>query len=161
MSCTVCATIFATPILLSSFGYVSVLSLVSNLLVVGVTAICFIGGFLLCVSAAMIPALAPVIARMFMPFLDYILMGCEPSSRHPAGMVNWRDSFGLAALAVSLRPGAALADRRKHVKWREIVLPCVCILVAGLSWRRRNTITGSNTQGNLPAVQFRAGGRYG
>lgn len=132
LSCTVCATIFTTPILLSSFGYVSVLSLVSNLLVVGVTAICFIGGFLLCVSAAMIPALAPVIARMLMPFLDYILWVANRVADIPLGMVNWRDSFGLAALAVSFAAVLLWLIAGKHVKWK-IVLPCVCILVAGLS----------------------------
>jgi len=51
VSCTVCATLFTTPILLMSFGSVSILSVLSNTLVAGVTAICFIGGFILCFCA--------------------------------------------------------------------------------------------------------------
>ena len=45
LSCTVCATIFTVPILLTSFGAVSVLSPISNLMTVGVTSLCFVGGF--------------------------------------------------------------------------------------------------------------------
>ena len=132
LSCTVCATIFTTPILLSAFGYVSMLSLASNLLVVGVTAVCFIGGFLLCLSAAVFPAAAPVIAKVLTPFLDYILWVANRVTDIPLGLVNWRDGFGLAALAVAFAAVLLWLLAGRHIKWK-IVLPCACALVVGLS----------------------------
>ena len=132
LSCTVCATIFTTPILLGAFGYVSMLSLVSNLLVVGVTAVCFIGGFLLCLSAAAFPVAAPVIAKVLTPFLDYILWVANRVTDIPLGLVNWRDGFGLAALAVAFAAVLLWLLVGRHIKWK-IVLPCACALVVGLS----------------------------
>lgn len=132
LSCTVCATIFTTPILLTSFGYVSMLSLVSNLLVVGVTAVCFIGGFLLCVAAAVLPAAVPAIAKILTPFLDYILWVANRVADIPLGLVNWRDGFGLAALAVLFAAVVLWLIAGTHIKWK-VILPCVCILVIGLS----------------------------
>ena len=132
LSCTVCATIFTAPILLSSFGYVSILSLVSNLLVVGVTAVCFIGGFLLCVSAVILPAAVPMIARMLQPLLDYILWVANMVADIPLGLVSWGDSFGLAALALAAVAMLLWLTAGKLVKWKA-VLPCICVLVIVLS----------------------------
>lgn len=132
LSCTICATIFTAPILLSSFGYISILSVLSNLAVVGVTAFVFIAGFLLCIAAAVCPPAVPFFAAVTKPPLDYILWVGERVSAIPFGMVDWGDGFGLAALAVF---GAAVLLwllAGSHVKWK-IVLPVVCVLLVGLS----------------------------
>ena len=132
ISCTVSATIFTTPILLTSFGSVSMLSLVSNLLIVGVTAISFIGGIVLCVTAAVLPAAAPAAAGLLKPFLDYILWVANFVADIPLGLVNWGDAFGLAAVAVLFGAVLLWLLGGKHIKWR-FVLPAVCVLIVGIT----------------------------
>lgn len=90
LSCTVCATIFTAPILLASFGYISILSVLSNLMVVGVTAICFIAGFLLCISAAFVPVAVPILSAIVQPPLRYILWVAERVS----GSFLWHGKLG-------------------------------------------------------------------
>ena len=90
ISCTVSATIFTTPILLTSFGSVSMLSLVSNLLIVGVTAITFIGGIILCIAAAVMPAAAPVIAFCAAAIPVVYPVGGKLCCRYP----GWTDQLG-------------------------------------------------------------------
>lgn len=132
VSCTVCATMFTAPILLSSFGYVSVLSVLSNLLVVGVTAVCFILGFLLCVAAAVIPAAVPMLATVTQPPLHYILWVAEQVSDIPFGMVTWGDNWGLAALFLFFAAVVLWLMVGKHIRWK-YVLPIMCLLLIGLS----------------------------
>lgn len=135
LSCTVCATIFTTPILLSAFGYVSILSVLSNLLVVGVTAICFIGGFLLCLASAVFPVAVPALAALTQPPLHYILLVSERISSIPFGLVNWGDNYGLAALFLFFAAVLLWLMAGSRIKWK-IVLPTVCVfllLFSGLS----------------------------
>lgn len=132
LSCTVCATIFTAPILLSSFGYISVLSVLSNLAVVGVTAVAFIAGFLLCITSAIFPPAVPLFALVAKWPLTYILWVAERVSAIPFGMVDWGNGFGLAALAVF---GAAVLLwllAGNHIKWK-LALPVIGVLLAGLS----------------------------
>lgn len=135
ISCTVCATIFTAPILLSSFGYISILSILSNLMVVGVTAICFIAGFLLCISAAIVPVAVPALSAIVQPPLRYILWVSEWVSGLPYGMVNWGDSFGLAALFLCFATILLWLILGQRVKWK-FVLPILCaclILFSGMN----------------------------
>ena len=132
VSCTVCATIFTTPILLSAFGYVSILSLVSNLLVVGVTAVCFVGGFLLCLTAPFLPAVASLIAAVITPLLNYILHLCGWVAELPFGLINWSDGFGIAALVLSFAAVLVWLLIGARIKWR-IVLPVLCVALGGIT----------------------------
>lgn len=132
LSCTVCATLFTAPILLSSFGYVSVLSVLSNLLVVGVTAVCFIAGFLLCIAAAVCPPAVPLLAAVTQPPLAYILWVADRISTIPFGMVNWGDGFGLAALLLFFAAVLLWLLAGSRIQWKYI-LPVTCLLVAGFS----------------------------
>ena len=132
VSCTVCATIFTTPIILSAFGYVSVLSLLSNLLVVGVTAVCFIGGFLVCLTSVFFPFLATLFAKAITPLLTYILDICNWIAGLPFGLINWADSFGIAALVLSLAGILAWLLAGAHIKWR-YVLPVFCLVLFGIT----------------------------
>lgn len=135
ISCTVCATIFTTPILLSSFGYISILSVISNLMVVGVTAVCFIAGFLLCLASALVPAAVPLLAAVTQPPLHYILWVAQHVSDLPYGMVNWGDSFGLAALFLCFAAILCWLIVGQRIKWK-LILPIVCfclVILSGMS----------------------------
>lgn len=132
ISCTICATIFTAPILLSSFGYISILSILSNLAVIGVTAVAFIGGFLLCIACAVCPPAVPIFATICKPPLDYLLWISERISALPFGLVNWSDGFGLAALAVCGITVLLWLLAGKYIKW-QYTLPIVCLLLIGFS----------------------------
>lgn len=132
LSCTICATILTAPILLSSFGYISILSVLSNLAVIGVTAVAFIAGFLLCLASAVCPPAIPVFAAVCKPPLDYILWVGERVSAIPFGMVDWGDGFGLAALAVFGLTVLLWLLIGHRIRWK-FVLPIVCVLLVGFS----------------------------
>lgn len=135
VSCTICATIFTAPILLSSFGYISILSVLSNLLVVGVTAVCFIAGFLICIASAICPAVLPVLSAITQPPLYYILWVAERISNLPFGMVNWGDGFGLAALFLCFSVILSWLIIGNRIKWK-YTMPIVClclVILSGLS----------------------------
>lgn len=132
VSSTVSATIFTTPILLTSFGAVSMLSLLSNLLVVGVTAASFIGGIVLCVAAAVFPTAVPVVAALEKPMLDYILWVANFVADIPFGVVNWSDGFGLASVVILFGTVLLWLIAGKRIRWR-FVLPGVCVLVVGIT----------------------------
>ena len=100
LSCTVCATIFTVPILLTSFGAVSVLSPISNLMTVGVTSLCFVGGFVLCVAAAVCPALVPMLAGLVRPLISYLLWSANTIADLGFGTLHPNNTFGLAALGI-------------------------------------------------------------
>lgn len=100
LSCTICATVFTIPILFSAFGYVSVLSVLSNLLMVGVVAMCFIGGFLLCITYGILPPIAQGLAVCVRPMLTYMLQMAHWISDLPFGLVYWENAYGVAALLI-------------------------------------------------------------
>ena len=136
VSCTVCATIFTFPIVLSAFGYVSVLSIISNLLVVGVTAVCFILGFILCAMAGLQPV-AAVCAAVSRPLLDYILWVCGRVAAMPLGRIHWSNWMGIAVMLLLSGVLIAWLLAAEKIKWR-IVAPCVsaalCVVIVGGVW---------------------------
>lgn len=132
VSCTICASLFTMPILFSTFGYVSVLSLLSNLLVVGVTAVCFIGGLLLCVFGSLHASFAIGIAFVLRPFLSYILRVAELVSSIPFGLIYWEDAFGIAALFLFFATVWIWMYAATKVRWR-VVLPCVILMLISLT----------------------------
>ena len=127
-SCTVCATIFTVPILLTSFGAVSVLSPISNLMTVGVTSLCFVGGFVLCVAAAVCPALVLMLAGLVRPLISYLLWSANIIADPASARCTRNNTFGLAALGIVL---AAL------LVWLTVgsmsngkaVLPCLAVVL--------------------------------
>jgi len=100
VACSVCAMLLTAPFLFSSFGYVSILSLVSNVLVVSVTALCFVGGLLSCLLYRILPPVAQLLAWIVSPLLRYIQGVADTVSRLPFGVIHWENAFGIAALAL-------------------------------------------------------------
>ena len=148
-SCTVCATIFTAPILLTSFGAVSVLSPVSNLLTVGVTSLCFVGGFALCVAAAVCPALVPMIAKLVRPLTSYLLWAANTVADLGFGTLHPNNTFGLAALGIAFAALLVWLTVGKHVKWK-FVLPCLAVVLTGLCIAEMQYQNGHYTVTYLP-----------
>ena len=145
LSCTICATLFTTPVLLSSFGYVSVLSLVSNLLVVGITGFCFVSGFAACILFPFLPGLARI-GMFAAPFLRYILFVANRIAALPFGLIHWGDAFGIAAVLLFFAAVLLWILAGPKVRWR-IVLPaccgviCLCTVLGSAYAARHYTVT--------------------
>ena len=131
LSCTVCASMFTAPILLTSFGAVSVLSPISNVLTVGVTSLCFVGGFLLCLASAVCPALVPFLASVLRPLLTYILRVANGVADLGFGTLHPDNRFGLAALAVVFAALLVWLTAGKRIKWK-YAAPCLAVVLIGL-----------------------------
>ena len=149
LSCTVCATIFTVPILLTSFGAVSVLSPISNLMTVGVTSLCFVGGFVLCVAAAVCPALVPMLAGLVRPLISYLLWSANIIADLGFGTLHPNNTFGLAALGIVFAALLVWLTAGKHVKWKA-VLPCLAVVLIGLCIAEVHHQNGRYTVTYLP-----------
>lgn len=53
VSCSVCASVFTAPVLLRSFGYVSLAAILANVLTIGVFALLFLLGFAVCLAGGL------------------------------------------------------------------------------------------------------------
>jgi len=131
VSCTVCASMLTAPILLTSFGCVSVLAVISNLLTVGVTAVCFIGGFVFCMFSGMFAPVARLTAFFITPLLSYILWISKSISTLPFGRIDAGRFCGVAALFVSFAAVLLWVIMGSRVRWK-IVLPTVCVTLISL-----------------------------
>lgn len=131
LSCSVCAMLFTAPIVLTSFGHVSVLSVLSNLLVLPVTAVCFIGGLLLCVLAAAAIPMAAVLAAVLRPLLGYMLGVAGWVADLPFGQLHGTDGFSVAMMFVCFAALLLWLIAGKRVKWR-IAAPCFGLAMAAL-----------------------------
>lgn len=146
VSCTVCATLFTTPVLLSSFGYVSVLSLLSNFLVVGVTGLCFVGGFAACLLFPILPGAAHVAGALIAPFLRYVLFVANSVAMLPFGLIHWSDAFGMASVLLFFTAVLLWIFDTQRVKWR-VALPvfcgaiCLCTVLGSAYAERHYTVT--------------------
>lgn len=132
LSCTVCATIFTTPVLLTSFGTVSVLSLLGNLLVTSVTAVCFIGGFLLCAVSACLPPVAALIAGLLVYPLRYILLVANWIADLPFGLIDGDQVAGVMLLLLTFALILLWLLRGRHVRWK-MILPAFCVVAVGIA----------------------------
>ncbi len=132
ISCSICAMLFTIPILLTSFGYVSVLSVFSNLLATGITSICFIAGFLLCLCARFLPIVVPALAKVEEALLGAMISIAEWVADLPFGLVSGQDGFFVAALLSAMGALWLWLLLGKQVKWK-FVLPVVCVAVVTLT----------------------------
>ncbi len=129
ISCTICAIMFTTPVLLTSFGRVSLLAVLSNLLTVGVTAVCFICGLLICFySSVLMPPSDAATAWLVKPLLSYILWAADKVSSIPFGQIEGNNFFGVAALFVFFATVLLWVIKGNKVKWK-IILPSVCVML--------------------------------
>lgn len=133
ISCSISSLLFTAPILFSSFGYVSVLSLISNLCVLGVTAICFIGGIICCLVYFIVPSAAILIAKFIALFLNYLLWIAHTVSNLPIGVIYWGDKFGIISLLLFSVLVLLLIYCYQKIKWK-FVLPVFIIAIVTTSF---------------------------
>ncbi len=129
VSCTVCATLFTAPIMFTSFGSVSLLSVLSNVLTVGVTAVSFIGGFMICLFSLISSSVVMAVAVAEEPLLRYILFIAGKVSEIPFGRVYAEDAFGVLALFVFFSGVMLFTIKGRAAKWR-LIFPAMCGMVA-------------------------------
>lgn len=87
LSATLGALAFSTPIAAASFGYVSLISPLSNLLCLGVMSLCFSLGFLACIAGALMPFLGTALGWLLSWGLRYVML-----------VVQWLGSWRFAAV---------------------------------------------------------------
>ena len=71
------ATIFTAPLSAYYFGSITVLAPLTNLLVLWITPVCFVGGFLLCAMNAILPVFAPVAAFLLDVCVSFVFVIAE------------------------------------------------------------------------------------
>lgn len=98
---------------------------------VGVTSLCFVGGFVLCVAAAVCPALVPMLAGLVRPLISYLLWSANIIADLGFGTLHPNNTFGLAALGIVFAALLVWLTAGKHVKWKA-VLPCLAVVLIGL-----------------------------
>ncbi len=144
LACTAGSMIFTTPILLMNFGYISVISVLTNLLVLPVVSVCFVIGYLSCLSSMLYFDLGQLLSRMVCLFLHYILGVSGLISRFSYAIVfanGWLCYGILAAMYVVLLLGYYM---RHRVKPRFVVLGLLGLwLVAGLSGGLHSSVTSA------------------
>lgn len=74
LSSTLGALAFSTPIVAATFGYVSLVSPLTNLLCLGVMSLCFSLGFLTCIAGALLPFLGTALGWLLAWGLRYVML---------------------------------------------------------------------------------------
>lgn len=124
------ATVFSAPIAAYYFGYITLLSPLTNLLVLWVIPICFAGGFLLALVSAILPIAATAIGICLSLVVECIY-----------GVTSWIGTLPIAAVylpqnlmavwfAVSYLLITVTYCKRKHKLYRPLIPVCcsVCML---------------------------------
>ncbi len=124
ITASVCALLFTVPICMMSFGYVSLLSPVANLLVVGVVGCIFVLGLVLGSVGAWIPVLGHLFGTILDAICTYVLVVSEKISDFPYGMLYSDTLYAWIAVLLMYLLGASVWWLRKN-KW---VYPCVSAL---------------------------------
>ena len=132
VSCSICAMIFTTPILLAMFGYVTVLSPLANLLTLAVVGLVFALGLVLSICGLFLPSGFAPLTAIEGRLLLYILDVSDLVSHLPFGVLSWGDLVGKAAVFgfyVGLSLLFLLPQKRRGY-W--VLIP-MSILLAGCS----------------------------
>lgn len=130
LSCSICALCFTAPILFSAFGYVSVLSLLSNVLTIGALSFVFTLGLFTGVVSMAVPVAGTLLAKPLTLAMQYILGVAHKISALPLGVVYWKDVYGRFALLLCFVTLLLIAFPPKKCKLRYLLPPvCMAVLV--------------------------------
>ncbi len=123
IGCSLCAMLFTTPILVSAFGYVTLLSIPANIITLGIISLTFSLGVFFC----LIPFLAPYLTPLLCLLIDFILNSAKLVGRWHWGILYWEEVSGkIAILMVLLIIFLLLAH------WKPwITVPICCCVLAG------------------------------
>ncbi len=127
-ACSASTLILTMPVLLSSFGYVSAASLIANLLTIGVFALLFICGFLLC-FAGRIPMLGTLLAGGVEGLCTYVFYVTDQVGQMTVLLLYWNSWYTKAAVGVLYLLIAAKLLAKERFPARYAALACCAVLM--------------------------------
>ncbi len=127
VGCSLCAMLFTAPILVSTFGYVTLLSIPANIITLGIISLTFSFGVFFC----LIPVLAPYLTPVLCLLIDFILNSAKIVSQWHWGILYWEEFSGKIAIAAVLLIIILLLA---HLKPRITVPICCCVLVGAAGY---------------------------
>ena len=122
---------------------------------VGVTSLCFVGGFVLCVAAAVCPALVPMLAGLVRPLISYLLWSANIIADLGFGTLSPEQHLRSGGARHRVRGVARVLTVGKHVKWKA-VLPCLAVVLIGFVYCR-GASPERPVYGDVSAVRQRSG----
>ncbi len=133
-ACSVGASAFTTPVLLHAFGYVSAAAVLANVLTVGVFALLFICGLLLCILGA-VPAVGAVLAAAVHGLCAYVTAVAEGVGSLRFLLLSWDFWYVRIGIWVlyALAIAGLLARRRVPFAYSAAAACALVLLVAGLN----------------------------
>lgn len=143
LSCSLCSMIFTTPVLLTLFGYVTVLAPLTNLLTLSVISMIFMLGIPIAVGGVLSAALPAAIISIENTLLTYILNVSNWVSQLPLGVLSWGDWIGKTAIVV-LYIGISLLLLSKKNRVFLILPPFFVILAICSFWGVQTVREGTN-----------------
>lgn len=150
ISCSFSTMVFTTPVLLAGFGYITVLSVLANLLTLPVIGAAFVLGLLVSFCGLLMPTGWELLANAEQALLSYILQVSDGVAHLPFGVLSWGDLLGKTAVS-GFYIGLfllVLFHRKKQILW--VLIP-VCMLLAGCSFWTAKEIRESTRLTVLPS----------
>lgn len=127
VGCSLCAMIFTAPVLISTFGYITLLSIPANIITLGVISLTFSLGVFFC----LIPVLATVLVPVLVTLVDFILNSAKFVSKWHWGILYWEEVCGKIAIVAVL---ALIVFLLMQLKPRLTVPLCLCVLTTAAGY---------------------------
>ena len=143
VSCSFCSLLFTTPVLLLTFGYVTLLSPLSNLLTLGVVSLLFLLGFLFSVLSMATGCLTPLFVPALTVLVRYILFVCEGCAGLWAGVVYWDSIYAKIAIVVACLLSAAIIFHKYSRP--KFTLPLLCVILVVTVFQNARTVQNTTT----------------
>lgn len=165
ISCSLSVMVFTLPIMAACFGYISILSPLTNLLCLWAVPICFVGSFASCALYG-VPILGKLLIFGVSGLAHYLIAVCRFISSLPFSVVylsGWINTLWIVLFYLSLTLVFLLKCKPKWKLTVPIVVALISLLVsqAALRWyysSARETITAIDV-GQGQCVSVMSGGR--
>lgn len=139
--CSLCVLIFTMPVLLISFGYVSLLAPLSNLLTISIIGFVFILGFLCSIIALFSSGIASILIGILLFGIHYILWIAEKVSSFPYGLLYEEHAALLFIIFYSFAALLFLSSRWKQLhRFLPIYLPVLIGLFCWNAWQQSTQV---------------------
>lgn len=143
ISCSCCALLFTTPVLLLTFGYVTILSPLSNLLTLSIVSLLFILGLFFCVISMFAPAWSTVLVPVAAALSRYILLVSEKCAELWWGILEPNSFYAvLAILSICLISVVMIGHKHSKPKF---TLPALCVILILAVYHNAQTIQNTTT----------------
>lgn len=129
ISCSLCAMLFTTPILICTFGYVTLLSVPANLITLSAISLVFSLGVFFC----LLPFLSGLLTYILTPLIDYIFWSSAQLGRLHWGILYWEESSGKIAVVASVLL-VVLILGHKYLKPQVTIPLCCCALIGATGY---------------------------